>query len=64
MITFILNMQKEQPELCSYLDCTLFDADKVCVTLILKKLLQSFDCFLEFIIPLPVNNVLGKHLDS
>lgn len=56
----------QQPELCSYLDCTFFDVDKICVTLILKKLLQRFDCFLQFIIPLPVNNhnnLLVKHQD-
>ena len=38
-----------------YLDCTLFDVDKVCITLFLEKLLQCYDSFLQLIIPLPAN---------
>ena len=42
--------------LCNnYLDCTLFDVDKVCITLSLKKLLQCCESFLQLIIPLPAN---------
>ena len=38
-----------------YLDCTLFNVIKVCITLFLKKFLQSYDSFLQLVIPLPAN---------